>query len=236
MSKEQQTQSQDPSFEAADQARGEQAPRALPADIYEQVMRVPPNAPQALAQLLNLHGQFKAQILEVASSQLGMSIVKKALDIQASGQNAGISREEQDSVRALWGEDPSFQSKPGAAPEAKASEKASSEAAEVEAAAPAPAAAANKKAEPAWIAHARKYNDAHLGLVEEFNNLTGNGVMLDEGTSNPEMIAKWQRMHGLAADGMIGPKTVAAARSARNNNAAVAKTDPSEKKGEKIDV
>jgi hypothetical protein len=80
----------------------------------------------------------------------------------------------------------------------------------------APAAAqspAHATAEPAWVGGARAYNEAHGDLVDEFNELTSDVCRLDgEGKVDPQAVSRWQTHHGLAADGKIGPHTVAAAR------------------------
>jgi polyhydroxyalkanoate synthesis regulator phasin len=68
-------------------------------------------------------------------------------------------------------------------------------------------------AEPTWVAGARAYNAAHSEWVDEFNELTGHVARLDgEGKVDPQAVARWQSDHGQAADGKIGPHTVAAAR------------------------
>jgi hypothetical protein len=76
----------------------------------------------------------------------------------------------------------------------------------------APAAAT---AEPAWVAGARKYNDAHAELVSDFNELTNNSCLDANGQLDPQAVARWQQQHGVEADGRVGPHTLAAARHAQ---------------------
>jgi hypothetical protein len=71
-----------------------------------------------------------------------------------------------------------------------------------------------KAAEPAWATAARKYNIAHGDLVADFNALTQQSCIGADGRLDPALVAAWQAKHGLAADGKIGPHTVAAARAA----------------------
>jgi hypothetical protein len=63
---------------------------------------------------------------------------------------------------------------------------------------------------------ARKYNESHPEFVEEFNRLTQNVFCVSEtaemGALDPLKVAGWQAHRGLAADGKVGPHTVAAAR------------------------
>jgi len=69
-------------------------------------------------------------------------------------------------------------------------------------------------AEPAWVAGARTYNDAHADLVAEFNAATAHSCLDASGQLDPQAVARWQRQHGIAADGKVGPHTLAAARQA----------------------
>jgi len=77
-----------------------------------------------------------------------------------------------------------------------------------------PGTAAKPAAEPAWVAGARTYNDAHAGLVSEFNDATANSCLDASGQLDPQAVARWQRQHGVEADGKVGPHTLAAARQA----------------------
>lgn len=79
-----------------------------------------------------------------------------------------------------------------------------------------------KKAVPGWVVRARAYNQAHAGLVAEFNELTSfscvgpmdwiEGESVGELEVDPYLVAQWQQDAGLAPDGRVGPKTVDAAR------------------------
>jgi hypothetical protein len=73
---------------------------------------------------------------------------------------------------------------------------------------------AKSAAEPAWVASARTYNDAHAGLVSEFNDATAKSCLDASGQLDPQAVARWQRQHGVEADGKVGPHTLAAARQA----------------------
>jgi Putative peptidoglycan binding domain len=83
---------------------------------------------------------------------------------------------------------------------------------------------AKSAAVPAWVAGARKYNEAHAELVSDFNDATGGSCLDAGGQLDPQAVARWQAKHGLAADGKVGPQTLAAARqaSAKAGPAAVA--------------
>jgi len=67
------------------------------------------------------------------------------------------------------------------------------------------------------IQRATKWNAGHAELVAEFNKVSGGA----DGSSAVAVI-KWQRAHGLKADGCVGPKTVEAARKAAGVAAAPA--------------
>jgi hypothetical protein len=71
---------------------------------------------------------------------------------------------------------------------------------------------AKPAAEPAWAAGARRYNEAHVELVSEFNELTQGSCKGAGGQLDPQAVARWQRQHGVDADGKVGPHTLAAAR------------------------
>ena len=85
-------------------------------------------------------------------------------------------------------------------------------------------------AEPAWAAGARKYNDAHAQMVSDFNEATGNSCLDASGQLDPQAVARWQRQHGVEADGKVGPHTVAAARQAS------AKAGPAAAADQRIDI
>ena len=83
---------------------------------------------------------------------------------------------------------------------------------------------AKTAAVPAWVGGARKYNEAHAELVSDFNDATAGSCLDASGQLDPQAVARWQAKHGLAADGKVGPHTLAAARqaSAKAGPAAVA--------------
>jgi hypothetical protein len=70
-------------------------------------------------------------------------------------------------------------------------------------------------AEPAWVGGARKYNEAHAELVSDFNELTKQACLDASGQLDPQAVARWQGQHGVAPDGRVGPRTLAAARKAQ---------------------
>jgi hypothetical protein len=70
-------------------------------------------------------------------------------------------------------------------------------------------------AEPAWVGGARKYNEAHAELVSDFNELTKQACIDASGQLDPQAVARWQGNHGVAPDGRVGPRTLAAARKAQ---------------------
>jgi len=82
-----------------------------------------------------------------------------------------------------------------------------------------------------WVAAAEAYNDAHPDLVDEFNDLTNNSCRPDgSATLDIVGVSHWQRNHGLAADGKVGPHTVETARKlkakAPSQVAAAPQADP----------
>jgi hypothetical protein len=76
-----------------------------------------------------------------------------------------------------------------------------------------PATAAKPATETPWAAGARTYNDAHAGLVVDFNAATSNSCLDATGQVAPDAVASWQRQHGIHADGRVGPHTLAAAKA-----------------------
>ncbi len=62
-----------------------------------------------------------------------------------------------------------------------------------------------------WAA-ARGYDHRHGANVAAFTAITGGACLGADGAIDPEKVAAWQESHGLNADGMIGPLTMAAAR------------------------
>jgi hypothetical protein len=62
-----------------------------------------------------------------------------------------------------------------------------------------------------WAA-ANSYNERHPTTVQAFIDATGSACLAADGTIDPDKVSQWQHKHGLAADGMVGPLTVAAAK------------------------
>ena len=79
-------------------------------------------------------------------------------------------------------------------------------------------------AQDAWVEGARKYNEAHMALVDEFNELTNYSCLYKTGSAglDPKAVKRWQEANGLPADGKVGPQTVAKARQLHANAARVA--------------
>ncbi len=59
---------------------------------------------------------------------------------------------------------------------------------------------------------AKAYNESHPERVEQFNRLTDNRLIGSDGGVDQELVALWQREHGLVADGKVGSKTIEAAK------------------------
>ncbi|HEX3477403.1 MAG TPA: hypothetical protein VHT91_20410 [Kofleriaceae bacterium] len=75
--------------------------------------------------------------------------------------------------------------------------------------------------DPPSVAAARAYNHQHSDLATQFNDLTnymcidehGGGDEIKDGRKlDPKLVVTWQEQHGLDADGMVGPLTVAEAK------------------------
>jgi hypothetical protein len=197
-----QTTDQAPDVDAAPDHR-------LPPAVYHQTVHVQPGDAQALADLLAKYPGMQPQILAVASSHAGAATVRQAIELHRREGSADAAPATVATMDYAPGG--AFELEGGPAKPAAA---AHSEPAHTEPAKPA-------HAEPAWVAHARKYNAANAALVDEFNDLTnfectdGNG----EHAPDPVDVASWQRAKGLTADGMVGPHTLAAARTNRAKNA-----------------
>ena len=234
------------STEGAGQSGADVDLHGLPPEIHARVMQIRPGegGAEVLAELLKDFPAMEAQILEVASAQVGMSTVKQAMSIREGNPAAGISQRNQDEIRATIGADAFGTGGPTEAPAARAPAATTAEPAQSESVPGDLIIGRDKpeekkkkeKAEPAWVEGARRYNKAHPTLVDEFNDLTGEKYWTDELAGiDPQLIARWQREHGIAADGKVGPQTVATARTARGSANAVAQSDAGPK-GELIDV
>ena len=70
---------------------------------------------------------------------------------------------------------------------------------------------AHKRRDAADDAEATAFNERHAAEVAEFNQLTQNACLGEDGKLDPAAVKDWQRAHNVAPDGKIGPKTVAAA-------------------------
>jgi hypothetical protein len=91
------------------------------------------------------------------------------------------------------------------------------------------------RAESPWVAAARAYNSRHSDYAAEFNELTsfkyldahGGGDEINDGRKlDPKLVASWQERHGLQADGMVGPLTVAKAREVKAKPSAAVAAAP----------
>jgi hypothetical protein len=189
----------------------------LRKDLYAQILQMSPADSPALAEMMSLYRSAMGVILQVAASHMGNAAVQRAIEIvkqkDARGSNhaqAGSMNDDQQhtlttdasdlkpikhSEYGSFLNDPSdpAHAEPGAKPEP-----------------------AVKKAEPAWVAGARAFNDAHPELVAEFNDLTDDMCCDDDdGRLDPQAVASWQGHHGLPADGKVGPHTVATAKAAK---------------------
>jgi len=73
----------------------------------------------------------------------------------------------------------------------------------------------------ARIRKAEGFNEAHAELVAEFNQTTGGACAGGRGEVDVAKLIEWQRAHGVAVDGKVGPKTVEAARREKPDGEAV---------------
>lgn len=259
MSREQQVEAQGQFDQGSPEAAAPVGAPHLPMPIYQQAAQIQPGDVEALQALLSQYPDYAQAIATVASHHAGMSTVKQAMaaprgkpELQKDYRPGGEMELESTSPKPAAGkpelqkdyrpggemELESTSSRPAAGkPELQKDYRPGGEV-ELESTSPTKATATETKAkaEPAWVVAARRYNDAHMALVDEFNNLTDGKFALDDENTNPVQISQWQIQHGLPGDGMVGPKTVAAARAARDNAGHVAKASTPEKKGELIDV
>jgi hypothetical protein len=210
MSNAQQIEHQPGQQDAAAQTTGTSEPSIeLRPDLKAQILQMSPADAGPLSEMLKLYPNLSGGILLFAASHLGNAFVQRAIAIaqgsQAHGRAGSMSHDE---VRASI-DGPAAPLSNREMHEFLDDSPAKAQPADPTAA-PKPTQAA---AEPAWVAGARAYNAAHLELVDEFNDLTDDVCRLDgQGKVDPQAVARWQSHHGQAADGKIGPHTVAAAR------------------------
>ncbi|HSS00173.1 MAG TPA: peptidoglycan-binding domain-containing protein [Kofleriaceae bacterium] len=230
MSKEQVTEQQPGQEGAAPTAEVAEETYGLPPQIVAQIKQLSPADDAGLAALLQSYPSHMGKILPLAAKYLGNMAVRRAMDLvkKWTAKTAGGSQSQEeihanlaspaDATAVKEHEVASFmedKSDPQAPDETPSKPEAKPEAA--------PA------AEPAWVADARRYNDVQEYLVEEFNELTAYVCLNDDtGKLDPKAVADWQRAHGLAADGKVGPHTVQAARAASAKGPQVAKTEQPE--------
>jgi hypothetical protein len=79
---------------------------------------------------------------------------------------------------------------------------------------------AQKRREAAHDAEADAFNQRHAAEVGEFNQLTKDACLGDDGKVDAAAVKEWQREHNVAPDGKVGPKTIAAAGGKAPNAAA----------------
>jgi hypothetical protein len=192
------TQTEDPTF-------------GLRADLYAQIMQLSPADSTALAEMMENYPSFMGKILMVAAPRVGNAAVQRAIATvkqmrSVSGASGTLGKEE---TRESLHEP--ADSLPVKSNEMVATLHDASDGplATEPAAAPKPVAA-----EPPWVVSARAYNTAHPDLVDEFDELTHNAVLLD-GDTDPRAVVHWQKANGLDADGKIGPRTIAKAREVK---------------------
>ncbi|MCA1665774.1 MAG: peptidoglycan-binding protein, partial [Myxococcales bacterium] len=70
---------------------------------------------------------------------------------------------------------------------------------------------AHKRREAANDADADAFNKRHAAEVAEFNQRTNDACLGEDGKLDAAAVKEWQREHGVAPDGKVGPKTIAAA-------------------------
>ena len=216
MSREQLTDQQAEHSAAAQGSQTTEETYGLPPHVYGPLMKMGPGDAEALHDLLTNFPGFRQQILSaaVSANQMGNIAIQRAIDMtkrHAVGRPGALTQEQ---IRPggefeLEGGPPA--AKPAVVRPGAITQEQMRPGGEFElesSAAPAP------KAEPAWVAGARKFNDVHAELVSEFNDLTKFKCALDDGIIDPQAVAAWQRQHGLDADGKVGPHTLAAARHA----------------------
>ena len=209
----------------------------LPRPLYARIMQLTPDDAEALSSLLKTYPGLSGQILQVAAGHMGNAAVQRAISMTKAGSKLGpgeqpahgpLSQAElheflddapakaqpaqgplsQDEMRGFL-EDPSDKARPAGPAGPKTA----------------------THAEPPWVAAARAYNSRHSDYAAEFNELTnfkfldahGGGDEINDGRKlDPKLVMSWQEQHGLQADGMVGPLTVAKAREVKAKPSAVA--------------
>jgi hypothetical protein len=222
MSNAQQIEHQPGQQDAAAQTTGTSEPSIeLRPDLKAQILQMNPADAGPLSELLKLYPNLSGGILLFAASHLGNAFVQRAIALASNTRStAGSGAPTKGALshgemhEFLDDEPAKAQPTKGRLSHGELHEFLDDAPAKAQpadpTAAPKPTQAA---AEPAWVAGARAYNAAHSEWVDEFNDLTNNVARLDgEGKVDPQAVARWQSHHGQAADGKIGPHTVAAAR------------------------
>jgi peptidoglycan hydrolase-like protein with peptidoglycan-binding domain len=186
----------------------------LPPHIHGPLMRMGPGDSDALKDLLINFPGFKQQILSaaVAASHMGNIAIQRAIDMAqkgAVGRPGGLTQQQIGPGGEFELEGSAPAAKPAVVRPGALTQQQIGPGGEFELEGSAPAKPA---AEPAWAGGARRYNEAHAELVSEFNDLTQGSCKGDGGQLDPQAVARWQRQHGVDADGRVGPHTLAAAR------------------------
>lgn len=70
---------------------------------------------------------------------------------------------------------------------------------------------AHKRRAAAHDAEAEAFNQRHAAEAAEFNQLTKQACVGEDGKLDVAAVKEWQREHNVAPDGKVGPKTIAAA-------------------------
>jgi hypothetical protein len=164
--------------------------------LHAQLMQLGPADHEALARILAEYPAQQNQILQLVASRMGNAAVQRALTILRGTPEPHFG-------------DGIMPSRGNAESQARAAE--SMQDFWEENSAPASKSEAKPAAAPSA---AQRYNAAHQHFVDEFNSLTDGACVGPDGTVDPQLVAKWQGEHGLVADGMVGPQTVAAAHHA----------------------
>jgi peptidoglycan hydrolase-like protein with peptidoglycan-binding domain len=212
MSREQLTDQQAEQGTAAPGTATAELTYGLPAPLYAQVKSLRYGDAEGLASLLAAHQEFSRNLLGVASSHVGLAAVKRAMAMtqhNAVGRPGALTQQQIGPGGEFELEGSAPAARPGVVRPGALTQQQIGPGGEFELEGSAPAKPA---AEPAWAAGARRYNEAHVELVSEFNELTQGSCKGAGGQLDPQAVARWQRQHGVDADGKVGPHTLAAAR------------------------